>query len=83
MKKFRIVKEETIDVKGQVTARFIPQYKGWFLWNDFSFYDASRDKHFIYSFNDEKKAENFLNDYVRLNGLRNYSVVKEFHLDLS
>ena len=51
------------------------QKKGWFFWNDIEEYNPDADTSFPVSFATVEEAENYLVDYIRLNGYMGETII--------
>lgn len=63
----RIVKEEHLLLDGTLIVRYVPEYKGWFLWNRYEEYDCEACN-VQASFKTYEEAQEFLDNAVRMRG---------------
>lgn len=63
----RIVKEEHLLLDGTLIVRYVPEYKGWFLWNRYVEYDCEACN-VQASFKTYEEAQEFLDNAVRMRG---------------
>ena len=74
-KKYRITKHEHLLDNGKVYTDYRPQKKGWFFWSDIEEYHPDADTSFPVSFDTVEAAEQYLVDYIRLNGYMGETII--------
>lgn len=72
-KKFRITKYEHLLDNGKVYTDYRPQKKGWFFWKNFWTDDPEYSS--VIGFDTVEKAEQYLIDYIRLNGYMGETII--------
>lgn len=63
----RIIKEEHLLLDGTLIVRYVPEYKGWFLWHRYVEYDCEACN-VQASFKTHEEAQAFLDNAVRMRG---------------
>ena len=74
-KKYRITKHEHLLDNGKVYTDYRPQKKGWFFWSDIEEYHPDADTSCPVSFDTVEAAEQYLVDYIRLNGYMGETII--------